>query len=44
VSFAVLAVLALAGAVLTGAFLRTPRPRPVVAEPVPAIAELEEAA
>jgi hypothetical protein len=44
VSFAVLALLALAGAVLTGAFLRSPRPRPALAEPVPAVPELEEAA
>src|SRR5919197_1304761 len=44
VSFAVLALLALAGAVLTGAFLRSQRPRPAAAEPVPALAELEEAA
>jgi EmrB/QacA subfamily drug resistance transporter len=44
VSFAVLCVLALAGAVLTGVFLRTPRPRPALAEPSPVVAELEEAA
>ena len=44
VSFAVLAVLALAGAALTGLFLRTPRPRPALSEPAPVIAELEEAA
>ena len=44
VSFGMLALLALTGAVLTGAFLRSPRPRPAVAEHVPALAELEEAA
>ena len=44
VSFAVLSVLALAGAALTGAFLRPPRPRRALSEPTPALVELEEAA